>query len=49
MHTLIVAGATFADGPGFIVLDRHVIPENGDTGHGTELQDRQCGIAAGAS
>lgn len=48
MHTLIVVGATFADGPGFILLDRHV--EGSDTGHGTELQDRRCqAAAAGAS
>lgn len=48
MHTLIVVGATFADGPGFVLLDRHV--QGDDTGHGTELQDRTCQVAAeGAS
>ena len=48
MHTLIVIGTTFADGPGFVLLDRHV--QGDDTGHGTELQDRTCQIAAaGAS
>ena len=45
LHTLAVVAAGADGGPGFIILDRPVSPETGDTGHGTELLDRACGLS----
>ncbi len=49
-HTLVVTGATFADGgPGFIILDDHADPSAGDRGRGEDLQDHACALADGSS
>jgi CDP-diacylglycerol pyrophosphatase len=43
-HTLVVVGATMADGtPGFILLDDHADAATGDFANGEELQDHACG------
>ena len=45
MHTLVLAGETFADGkPGFILLDNHADPAVGDMGNGEALQDHACHV-----
>lgn len=45
-HTLVVVGATFADGTaGFVLLDDKVDLAAGDRGSGEELQDHSCAIA----
>lgn len=45
-HTLVVVGATFADGhDGFVALDDHVDAASGDRASGEELQDHDCAIA----
>lgn len=50
LHSLIVTGASFADGkPGFILLSGRVDRGKGDTGSGDELQDFTCSIAKSAS
>jgi CDP-diacylglycerol pyrophosphatase len=46
-ETLVVVGALFADGDaGFILLADHADPASGDTGHGEDLQDHACALAA---
>lgn len=46
-HTLVVAGASFANGrPGFIILDDRADFATGDWGHGEDLQDHDCALAA---
>ena len=43
-HTLAIVGATFADGPGFILLD-HTAHLPFDRGSAEELQDHACAVA----
>jgi len=40
--TLVLAGATFADGPGFVLLAARADPEADYDGSGESLQDHQC-------
>jgi len=40
--TLVLAGATFADGPGFVLLAARADPADGYDGSGEDLQDHQC-------
>jgi CDP-diacylglycerol pyrophosphatase len=45
-HTLVLVGATLADGaPGFVLLDDEANPSTGDRGSGEELQDHSCALA----
>lgn len=44
-QTLVVAGASFAGRPGFILLNDHVDPARSDRAGGEELQDHSCAIA----
>jgi CDP-diacylglycerol pyrophosphatase len=45
-HTLVLVGATLADGaPGFVLLDDEANPATGDRGSGEELQDHSCALA----
>ncbi|HVJ54014.1 MAG TPA: CDP-diacylglycerol diphosphatase [Aliidongia sp.] len=44
-QTLVVVGASFADGPGFIILNDHVGSSLGDRASGEELQDHDCAVA----
>jgi CDP-diacylglycerol pyrophosphatase len=45
-HTLVLVGATFADGVGgFVLLDNQANVMAGDRGSGEELQDHTCAIA----
>lgn len=45
-HTLVVTGATFADGQsGFIILDGRADLAAGDRGRGEDLQDHACTLA----
>jgi CDP-diacylglycerol pyrophosphatase len=45
-HTLVVVGASFADGhDGFVALDDHYDAASGDRASGEELQDHGCGLA----
>ena len=47
MHTLVVVGATFADGAdGFVLLDDHADVLAGDFAAGEQLQDHSCRVAA---
>ena len=46
-ETLVVVGATFSDGPGFILLSDHADLARGDRASGEELQDHDCSIAKG--
>ena len=49
-HTLVVTGATFADGgPGFIILDGRADPAAPGSGNGEDLQDHACALADGGS
>ena len=41
-HTLVVAGATFGDQPGFVLLDDRADAATGNRGHGEALQDHAC-------
>jgi len=41
-HTLVLAGASFAGQPGFILLDDRA--EGLDRGSGEELQDHGCAL-----
>jgi CDP-diacylglycerol pyrophosphatase len=46
-QTLALTGATFEDGAeGFVLLADHADPAIADRGHGEELQDHACAIAA---
>lgn len=46
-QTLVLTGAVFADGgQGFILLDDRADPAAGDLGHGEELLDHDCKLAA---
>lgn len=46
-HTLVLIGASFADGAsGFVLLDDHVDLLAGDFGSGEQLQDHTCAVAA---
>jgi CDP-diacylglycerol pyrophosphatase len=46
--TLVLAGATFSDGPGFVLLAARADPASGYDGSGEDLQDHQCvGHSAG--
>jgi CDP-diacylglycerol pyrophosphatase len=46
MQTLVVVGATFADGTlGFVLLDDHADLAAGDQASGEQLQDHGCAIA----
>jgi len=40
--TLVLAGATFADGPGFVLLAARTDPATGYDGSGEDLQDHRC-------
>jgi CDP-diacylglycerol pyrophosphatase len=40
--TLVLAGATFSDGPGFVLLAARAEPAAGYDGSGESLQDHQC-------
>jgi CDP-diacylglycerol pyrophosphatase len=40
--TLVLAGATFSDGPGFVLLAARADPVAGYEGSGESLQDHQC-------
>lgn len=40
--TLVLAGATFTDGPGFVLLAARADPAGGYDGSGEDLQDHQC-------
>lgn len=40
--TLVLAGASFADGPGFVLLAARADPAGGYDGWGEDLQDHQC-------
>jgi CDP-diacylglycerol pyrophosphatase len=42
---LVVVGADFADGPGFILLNNENNPATGDRGSGERLQDHSCMLA----
>ncbi|HUK58058.1 MAG TPA: CDP-diacylglycerol diphosphatase [Stellaceae bacterium] len=44
-YTLFVAGVTFADGPGFILLADRADPLHGDFGSSETLQDHGCALA----
>lgn len=44
-YTLVVAGATFAGKPGFIVLADHADMLRGDVANGESLQDHSCAVA----
>ena len=45
-HTLVLVGATFANGAeGFVLLDDHANLAEGNRGSGEELQDHSCAIA----
>ena len=44
---LVVVGADFAAGPGFILLDNEANPATGDRGSGERLQDHSCALARG--
>ncbi|HEV2264497.1 MAG TPA: CDP-diacylglycerol diphosphatase [Stellaceae bacterium] len=44
-YTLVVAGATFAGKPGFIVLADRADPARGDFAKGESLQDHACAVA----
>jgi CDP-diacylglycerol pyrophosphatase len=44
-HTLVVAGAVFAGGPGFVLLDDHRDADPGDRANGEALQDHACALA----
>lgn len=46
-QTLVVVGAEFSDGPGFILLSDHVGATMGDRASGEELQDHDCAVAKG--
>lgn len=47
MHTLVLTGATFADGSqGFVLLDDRADLLAGDRASGEELQDHACAVAA---
>jgi len=43
--TLVLAGATFGDGPGFVLLAARTDPAIGFDGSGEELQDHDCALA----
>jgi CDP-diacylglycerol pyrophosphatase len=43
-HTLVVVGAKFRDGDGFVLLDDKANPALGDFGSGEELQDHSCKV-----
>lgn len=40
--TLVLAGATFSDGPGFVLLAARADPATGYDGSGEDLQDHRC-------
>jgi len=40
--TLVLAGATFKDGPGFVLLAARADPAGGYDGSGEDIQDHQC-------
>ncbi|HYL48496.1 MAG TPA: CDP-diacylglycerol diphosphatase, partial [Stellaceae bacterium] len=44
-YTLVVAGATFAGKPGFIVLADRADMLRGDVANGESLQDHSCAVA----
>ena len=44
-QTLVLAGAQFPDGPGFVLLDGEVRLLHGDLGGGEDLQDHSCRLA----
>jgi len=44
-YTLVVAGATFAGKPGFIVLADRADLLRGDVANGESLQDHSCAVA----
>lgn len=46
--TLVLAGATLRDGPGFVLLAARTDPARGFDGSGEELQDHDCTGRAGA-
>jgi CDP-diacylglycerol pyrophosphatase len=47
-HTLVVVGAVFPSGPGFVILDDRVNAAPGDRASGEELQDHACAVAGSA-
>jgi len=44
-YTLVLAGASFAGKPGFILLADHADPARGDDASGESLQDHGCALA----
>jgi CDP-diacylglycerol pyrophosphatase len=46
METLVVIGATFATGPGFVLLADRADQASGDRAHGEDLLDHSCAEAA---
>jgi CDP-diacylglycerol pyrophosphatase len=45
LETLVVIGASFSSGPGFILLADRADPSTGDLAHGEDLLDHSCAIA----
>jgi CDP-diacylglycerol pyrophosphatase len=45
-HSLVLAGATFAKQPGFVLLDTETDTAHGNWGVGELLQDHNCALAA---
>jgi CDP-diacylglycerol pyrophosphatase len=45
LETLVVVGADFANGPGFVLLADHADPTTGDRAHGEDLLDHDCAVA----
>jgi CDP-diacylglycerol pyrophosphatase len=44
-YTLVLAGETFAGGPGFVLLADRADPAHGDRASGESLQDHSCALA----
>jgi CDP-diacylglycerol pyrophosphatase len=44
LETLVAVGATFASGPGFVLLSRRSDPAVGDLAHGEDLLDHACAV-----
>ncbi|HLW93448.1 MAG TPA: CDP-diacylglycerol diphosphatase [Roseiarcus sp.] len=45
LETLVVIGATFASGPGFVLLSDRADLASGDLAHGEDLLDHSCAVA----
>jgi CDP-diacylglycerol pyrophosphatase len=44
LETLVAVGATFASGPGFVLLSHRADPAVGDLAHGEDLLDHTCAV-----